>query len=84
MEPIIIKVSLNFKKTSITKEKKVPTAKLKVRLRSKCEHGVRKDRCRDCGTGYCIHGNDKYRCRECGIGYCKHDRIKCKCKECKG
>ena len=32
----------------------------------KCEHGRRKDRCRDCGTGICQHNKLKRYCRDCG------------------
>jgi hypothetical protein len=49
---------------------------------SQCEHGRRKSRCKDCGTGYCQHGRRKSRCKDCGTGNCKHGRQKHSCKDC--
>ena len=53
---------------------------------SKCVHGRRKSRCRDCGGGsICEHGREKSRCKECGGGsICEHGRIKSQCKDCGG
>jgi hypothetical protein len=31
-----------------------------------CQHGRRKTKCRDCGTGHCQHGRPKAQCRDCG------------------
>jgi hypothetical protein len=47
-----------------------------------CEHGRRKDRCSDCGTGNCQHGRRKGGCRDCGTGYCDHGRRKSECTDC--
>jgi hypothetical protein len=41
-------------------------------LRHNCEHGRRKDACRDCGTGHCEHGRRRGRCKDCGTGHCEH------------
>ena len=51
-----------------------------------CEHGKRKDRCRECGgSGLCEHGKRKERCRECGgSGLCEHGKQKAFCRECSG
>jgi hypothetical protein len=38
---------------------------------TQCEHGRRKSRCKDCGTGNCEHGRRKNMCKDCGTGYCK-------------
>ena len=53
---------------------------------SKCEHGRRKDRCKECGgSQICEHGRRKDRCKECGGSeICEHDRRKSECKECGG
>jgi hypothetical protein len=58
--------------------KKAPTG----RKTSNCEHGRRKHRCKDCGTGYCTHGRVKNMCKDCGTGYCTHGRVKNMCKDC--
>jgi hypothetical protein len=47
-----------------------------------CEHGRRKRRCKDCGTGYCKHGREKSRCKDCGTGHCQHGRQEHQCKDC--
>jgi hypothetical protein len=50
---------------------------------TQCEHGRRKSRCKDCGTGYCQHGRQLNKCKDCGTGYCVHNRQKSsKCKDC--
>ena len=56
------------------------------RERNKCEHGRRKDQCKECGgTQICEHGRQKDRCKECGgASFCEHGRIKNQCKECGG
>ncbi len=53
---------------------------------SKCEHGKRKSRCKECGGGsICKHGKIKYMCKECGgSGICEHGKRKSRCKECGG
>ena len=51
----------------------------------KCEHGRRKDRCRDCGTGICEHKKLKRYCRECGAkAICEHGRRRDRCRDCGG
>jgi hypothetical protein len=40
--------------------------------RTQCEHGRKKNRCKDCGTGYCQHKRRKDQCKDCGTGYCQH------------
>jgi hypothetical protein len=54
--------------------------------KSKCEHGRRKTRCKDCGGGsICEHNRQKSHCKECGgASICEHNRIKSTCKECGG
>jgi hypothetical protein len=48
-----------------------------------CEHGRRKSRCKDCGTGYCKHGRQKGQCKDCGTGHCQHGRVNGRCMDCK-
>ena len=37
------------------------------KIRTKCEHGKRKERCKECGgSAFCEHGKLKARCKECG------------------
>lgn len=52
----------------------------------KCEHGIRKSRCRPCGGGeICEHDKRRSRCVECKGGeICEHGRMRCNCKTCKG
>jgi hypothetical protein len=50
--------------------------------KAKCEHGRRKDVCKDCGTGYCQHGCQKDVCKDCGAGYCQHGHPKHTCRDC--
>jgi hypothetical protein len=47
--------------------------------RSCCEHGRRKDMCKDCDTGYCQHGRPKHAYKDCGTGHCQHGRRKHQC-----
>ena len=48
-----------------------------------CEHGRRKDRCRDCGTGICEHNKLKRYCKDCGANsICQHGRRRDRCKDC--
>ena len=53
---------------------------------SKCEHGKRKSRCKECGgSEICEHGKRKSRCKECGGSeICEHGKRKSRCKECGG
>ena len=50
------------------------SSKRKASNKAKCEHGRRKDVCKDCGTGYCQHGRPKHKCKDCGTGRCEHGR----------
>ena len=59
--------------------KKAPRARAPP---TQCEHGRRKSRCKDCGTGYCQHGRQLNKCKDCGTGYCVHNRQKSQCKDC--
>lgn len=53
--------------------------------RKQCEHGKRKDSCKDCGTGFCEHGRQKYYCIPCGgNGVCLHGKRRPECRDCKG
>jgi len=56
------------------------------KIRTKCEHGKLKARCRECGgSAFCEHGKRKERCRECGgSAFCEHGKQKALCKECGG
>ena len=53
-----------------------------------CEHGRRRDQCKECGGSglwLCEHGRPRDRCKECGgSGFCEHGRQRSKCKECGG
>jgi hypothetical protein len=37
------------------------------KLRPRCEHGRRRRRCKDCGTGHCEHRRRRSRCPECSL-----------------
>ena len=52
----------------------------------KCEHGKRKNRCKDCGgSELCEHGKQKYHCKGCGGNvFCEHGKRKHRCKDCGG
>ena len=52
--------------------------------KSKCEHNVRKSRCRKCdGKDICIHDRRISYCVECGGSeICHHNKIKSQCKDC--
>ena len=52
----------------------------------KCEHGIRKSRCKQCGgSSICEHGKQKSRCKECGGGsICEHGKLTFSCRECGG
>ena len=56
------------------------------RVKSKCEHGRQKSKCKDChGSGICEHGRQKRLCKDCGgSGICKHKMIKNLCLDCGG
>ena len=53
---------------------------------SKCEHGKRKTRCKECGgSEMCIHEKQKPFCRECnGSQFCIHNKTKSICIDCGG
>jgi hypothetical protein len=53
---------------------------------SKCEHGLRKTYCKECGGGgLCEHDKRRTYCKECGGGgLCDHGKDKSKCKDCGG
>ena len=53
---------------------------------SNCEHGRRKQFCKECGgSQICEHGKRKAYCKECGGSQiCEHGRVKETCKECGG
>jgi hypothetical protein len=63
-----------------------PTSDGSGRKQAKCEHGRRKDQCRECGgSGVCPHGRIKHTCTDCGgSGICPHGRRKSECKDCGG
>ena len=52
----------------------------------KCEHGKRKELCRDCGgLSICIHSKQRAHCKECdGSAFCSHGKEKAYCRECGG
>ena len=54
--------------------------------KNKCDHGTRKERCKECGgSAFCDHGKRKDRCIECGgSAFCDHGKRKERCKECGG
>ena len=54
--------------------------------RRKCEHGKRKNVCKDCGgVSLCKHKREKHTCKDCGgKSICKHGRRKSVCKDCGG
>ena len=53
---------------------------------SKCEHGMKRTYCKECGGGsICEHGRRKSQCRECGGSQiCEHGKRKHQCRECGG
>ena len=53
---------------------------------SKCEHGRRKDRCKDCGgAGICKHNRLRFQCKDCGGSQiCEHNHRKATCLKCAG
>ena len=55
-------------------------------LKSKCEHGRVKSRCKDCGgSSICEHNRQKSQCKDCGgSSICEHGRQKSLCKDCGG
>jgi hypothetical protein len=52
----------------------------------KCEHGITKQGCKECGgSQICKHNKSKTICKECeGISICVHGKCKQYCKECEG
>ena len=56
------------------------------RAANKCEHGRRRQQCRECGgVSICEHGRQRAHCRECGgTNICEHGRQRAKCRECGG
>jgi len=52
--------------------------------KTKCIHGRRRDKCKECGGSYiCLHGRQKNYCKECGgISICIHNKQKTQCKLC--
>jgi len=58
----------------------------KSKLKTRCPHGKRKDKCKDCGgIGICIHNKEKRKCRDCkGSDICIHNRDKYYCRDCGG
>ena len=54
--------------------------------KSKCEHGKRISRCKECGgSEVCEHGRRKSICKECGGGeICEHNRVRTRCRDCGG
>ena len=55
-------------------------------MHTKCEHGRRRSRCKECGGGsICEHGRQRSKCKECGGGgICEHGQQRSRCKECGG
>ena len=55
-------------------------------VHSKCPHGKRRCRCKECGgASICEHGRQRSRCKECGgASICEHGRQRYFCKECGG
>jgi len=70
----------------VDKEERKLYNKQYYQKRKMCEHGRRKDRCKECGgVGICEHDRQKYRCVDCGgKGICEHNKRKERCKECGG
>jgi len=56
------------------------------KIKTKCPHGKRKDRCIHCGgIGLCIHKKQKSHCVDCdGVSICIHKKRKYICIDCKG
>ena len=55
-------------------------------LKTICEHGRRRDRCRECGgSQICEHNKRRSSCVDCGGGeICEHNKIRGSCKYCGG
>ena len=53
---------------------------------SKCEHGMKRTYCKECGGGStCEHGRRKSQCKDCGGSQiCEHGKRKHQCRECGG
>lgn len=58
----------------------------KKREVKKCEHGMKKSECKECGgVSICEHNKRRDRCKDCGGSQiCEHRKIKSICRECKG
>jgi mannitol-specific phosphotransferase system IIBC component len=58
----------------------------KSKEKNKCEHGRRRNRCKDCGgTSICEHDRIRSTCKDCGgASICEHNRIRSRCKDCGG
>jgi hypothetical protein len=59
-------------------------------LRTKCQHGRRRNTCKECdGASFCEHNRIRSDCKECkalgvgGSGICEHGRLRPSCKDCK-
>ena len=55
-------------------------------MRTQCEHGRQRSKCKECGGGsICEHGRLRSKCKDCGGGsICEHGRRRSECKECGG
>ena len=54
------------------------------REKNKCEHGRRKNECKDCkGASICEHDRIRIQCKDCnGSQICQHNKQRSRCKEC--
>ena len=54
--------------------------------KNKCQHGKRKNLCKDCGgSEICQHQKIKSYCKDCGgAQICEHNRVRSSCKDCGG
>uniref|UniRef100_A0A0G4HAV1 Uncharacterized protein n=1 Tax=Chromera velia CCMP2878 TaxID=1169474 RepID=A0A0G4HAV1_9ALVE len=64
--------------------KAAPNSKRKGGGRQQCEHGQRRDQCKECGgEGNCKHGQLRRSCVECvGESGCEHGRDRAFCGDC--
>lgn len=74
-------VSLKRKRRSLTLTHPPPS-----KGRKKCEHGRRRNSCKECGgSQICVHRRVRSKCKGCdGASICQHGRQKVLCKECGG
>ncbi len=51
-----------------------------------CDHGIQKQKCRQCNTtNFCVHENQKHQCKQCNGGaICTHDMYRVRCVICGG